>query len=49
MSSIGGPEFVRVPTFDKDHSVTEITKSIATSFQTEASSFCGQVNQHISP
>jgi hypothetical protein len=26
MSSIGGPEFVRVPIFDNDHSVTEINR-----------------------
>jgi len=49
MSFIGGHEFVRVPTFDNDHSVTEITKSIATSIQTEATSFCGQVSHHSSP
>jgi hypothetical protein len=34
MTFIGGPEFVRVPTFDNDHSVTETTKSIAASIQT---------------
>ena len=43
------PINIRVPIFDNDNSVIDITQSIATSIPSEVSSFCSQVSHHSSP